>query len=79
MSLNETEEINVFLKRVNTDGRGLYWIGLSDQKIEGKFVWSSTNEVSEYTNWRTGEPNDSKSDEDCVHLVLLLSATINMR
>jgi hypothetical protein len=72
MSVDETEEINGFLKRVNTDGMKLYWIGLSDQEIEGKFVWSSTNEVSEYTNWRTGEPNgNSESDEDCIHLVLL--------
>lgn len=70
MSVDETEDINDFLKRVNTDGMKLYWIGLSDQKIEGKFVWSSTNEVSEYTNWRTGEPNGNlESDEDCIHLV----------
>jgi hypothetical protein len=70
MSVDETEDINLFLNEVDKNGMGLYWIGLTDQKFERQFLWSSTNEVPEYTNWRNGEPNGNpRSKEDCVHLV----------
>lgn len=46
------------------------WIGLSDQAIEGSFVWDSGEPVS-YTNWFPGEPNNvatSPEGEDFVTL-----------
>ena len=39
-------------------------IGLNDVAAEGTFVWVSGEAVL-YTNWRSGEPNDS-GGEDCV-------------
>lgn len=39
-----------------TEGRNL-WIGLTDQAVEGTFVWTSGTPVS-FTNWLGGEPND---------------------
>ena len=33
------------------------WIGLTDQAVEGTFVWISGEPVT-FTNWDTGEPND---------------------
>ncbi len=36
---------------------GEIFIGINDLDIEGIFVWSS-GEVSAYTNWREGEPNN---------------------
>lgn len=37
------------------------WIGLTDEAIEGTFVWT-TGETVTYTNWAGGEPNDGGSD-----------------
>jgi len=35
-----------------------FWIGFNDSAIEGNWVWSSGEAVT-YTNWASGEPNDS--------------------
>ena len=39
------------------------WIGLSDQRIEGVFEWSSGETVN-YVNWGLGEPNNWGGNED---------------
>jgi hypothetical protein len=33
------------------------WLGLTDQAVEGTFVWSNGDPLS-YTNWVLGEPNN---------------------
>ncbi len=35
-----------------------------DQLSEGRWSWVSGSS-STYTNWASGEPNDSDGDEDC--------------
>jgi len=40
------------------------WIGLNDQTLEGTYVWDH-GETYSYTNWVSGEPNDSG---DCTFL-----------
>ncbi|MDZ7848271.1 MAG: lectin-like protein [Owenweeksia sp.] len=42
-----------------------FWIGLTDQNVEGTFEWT-TGEAVNYTNWdvANGEPNDFNSKED---------------
>jgi hypothetical protein len=49
------------------------WIGLEDFAQENQFVWVSTQETPEFTDWGAGEPNDYDHDpshpghnEDCV-------------
>ena len=43
-----------------------FWIGLTDEAQEGTFLWV-TGESSIYSNWSTGEPNNS-GNEDYVTL-----------
>ena len=46
----------------------MYWIGLTDLTIEGRFVWQhSLSPLRGYTNWGPGEPNNL-NNEDCVLL-----------
>eukprot|EP00964_Phaeocystis_antarctica_P073571 scaffold45150_cov70-Phaeocystis_antarctica.AAC.1 len=44
------------------------WIGGTDAASEGAWVWSPSNTPLSYTNWATGEPNNS-GGEDCVAVV----------
>jgi len=44
-----------------------WWFGLNDRDSEGTFTWEDGSS-STYTNWRSGEPNDSNSNEDCAQL-----------
>ena len=63
----EQTNLNTILRRDY-----LYWIGLSDLAIEGRFVWQpSLSPLRGYTNWDQGEPNNKVwrgVDEDCVLL-----------
>ena len=45
-----------------------WWLGLSDQRVEGTFEWAD-GEPLVFTRWSNGEPNDSGSREDCAQLV----------
>ena len=42
-----------------------FWIGLSDQRNEGRFEWVDGTRPG-FTRWAPGEPNNA-GDEDCVH------------
>ena len=43
------------------------WIGLTDEVTEGTFKWVS-GEISTYTNWLPGEPNNAWDAEDYVEM-----------
>ncbi|XP_038047841.1 macrophage mannose receptor 1-like [Patiria miniata] len=50
-------------------GQGLRrtWIGFNDIDHEGNFEWTD-HLAEEYTNWKSGEPNDSNNNEDCTEI-----------
>ena len=43
------------------------WIGISDLQVEGKFEYLSSGTEPTFSNWVTGQPDDHKDGEDCVH------------
>lgn len=48
----ESAEENDFLTRTFLKApKGTYWIGLSDQMIEGKWIWTDESLLGKYTNW----------------------------
>jgi len=55
--------VNTFVSGAND--HHILWIGLTDQDVEGTFVWSSGEAVT-YTNWQGGEPNNFNGIEDYV-------------
>ena len=44
------------------------WIGLSDKKKEGKFVWLDGTSPK-YLNWADEQPNNENNNQECVELV----------
>jgi hypothetical protein len=56
VTINDAEENAWVLGTFVTPPMGL-WLGLTDQAVEGTFVWTSEEPVT-YTNWLTGEPNN---------------------
>lgn len=57
-----SSELNSFIR--SSYNASNLWLGYNDQSSEGTFVWES-GEISSYTNWLSGEPNNS-GNEDCV-------------
>jgi hypothetical protein len=56
-------EENEFLRSTFFDGlREAFWIGFTDQAVEGSFVWTSS-EATVYTNWAPGEPNNDGNED----------------
>lgn len=64
-SKKETKVINNKIEK--HAGGESYWIGLTDRRSEGTFVWGSDNTEVTYTNWYKNEPNNLRN-EDCVHI-----------
>ena len=58
-AINSSEE-NDWL--FNNGGAQGDFFGLSDSDQEGEFVWESGEPLT-YTNWNTGEPNDSDNED----------------
>jgi len=56
-------------KIVDSNPDKAFWIGLTDQQTEGRWLFDS-NEVKfdeMIFKWRAGEPNNKRGNEDCVH------------
>lgn len=58
VTINDAEEQKWLLDIFG--GTELFWIGLTDQHMEGVWKWSSGDNVT-YTNWTPSEPNNALS------------------
>ena len=64
-SSDEQEEIEHIMDSFGWDNNNYKpWIGFHDTSSEGNFVWNDGTATT-YTNWRSGEPNDWSTGEDC--------------
>uniref|UniRef100_A0A8D0G2I9 C-type lectin domain-containing protein n=1 Tax=Sphenodon punctatus TaxID=8508 RepID=A0A8D0G2I9_SPHPU len=61
----DSQEKQEFLKRKRPKSR-VHWLGLSDQKTEGKWLWVDGRPL-ELSFWSSGEPNNSNK-EDCASM-----------
>merc|ERR1712142_1325461 len=56
-------------KIVDSNPDKAFWIGLTDQQTEGRWLFDS-NEVNineMIFKWKAGQPNNHRGNEDCVH------------
>lgn len=66
----ESAEENDFLKSTFlTTSKVAYWIGLSDQVKEGKWIWTDGSFLGSYTNWGNNNPNNQGGNQNCGHIV----------
>ena len=57
----KSKEVNAFIDKLT--GKKCYWIGGSDSKKEGEWLWPDGSKV-DYVNWSWGEPDDGGGVED---------------
>ena len=70
LTITSSEEMERFNKVINSgkltlSGKPAYWIGYTDEKSEGTFRWV-TGETGSFTNFRSGEPNNTDGNEHYV-------------
>lgn len=49
-------------------GKNLAFLGITDEVTEGQFMYVTGGRLT-YSNWKTNEPNDHDSGEDCVTIL----------
>jgi hypothetical protein len=67
VALNDSAENTWVVDEAYSRYTGKWWTGGSDEATEGTWVWLNGDSWS-YTNWHSGEPNNSGSNEDCMQL-----------
>ncbi|XP_053743844.1 low affinity immunoglobulin epsilon Fc receptor-like [Synchiropus splendidus] len=75
-SKKECENLNGHLVIINSKQENDFvskffpraWIGLSDTDKEEEWKWVDGTELTSDTYWASGEPNNHRSNEDCVEL-----------
>jgi len=60
-TITSSEENAIVRALIGEGGRNLYWLGGYESSIEGDWHWV-TAEPFDYTNWGTGEPNNSGNE-----------------
>lgn len=69
---NVTRFLEKFLPRRSGS---YYWVGL--KKNNGSWTWVSHGRIAEYQSWAKNEPNNIKSNENCVEMYIMDSNNNN--
>ncbi len=68
VSIQSTTENTCLQSELSSNGfGGVIWIGYTDNVNEGTHYWLDGSPIG-YTNWSSGEPNNSGGSEDCVQM-----------
>nr|KAG5686217.1 hypothetical protein BaRGS_013900 [Batillaria attramentaria] len=68
VEIDSAAENAIVTNMAREHGGDSVWIGLHDIAEEGKWVWASSHEPAEFTNWGPGQPDNLNSHhehEDC--------------
>ncbi|XP_076466735.1 low affinity immunoglobulin epsilon Fc receptor-like [Babylonia areolata] len=68
VEIESAEENNFIVSQMKLRNVPKTWLGFNDFVREGRYVWTSTGEPMEYSNWKPGEPNNDNwaaGDQDC--------------
>ena len=80
-SEEESDAIFAEIERNNFDLRKIeFWLGITDRHFEGHWVLESTGKSVVFTNWSSGEPNNSENPglENCAYIQTWTYGTWNM-
>ena len=74
VTLETSAENSAVVSQANSTSATRWWMGYNDRTTEGTWAWSSGS--GSYTNWHSGEPNNS-GNEDCGELLRWSDTTWN--
>ncbi|XP_019630644.1 PREDICTED: uncharacterized protein LOC109474722 [Branchiostoma belcheri] len=68
LAMPKSSAVNTFIQGLaRRDKRnGDYFIGLSDERVEGHWRFADNSPLGSYKNWNPREPNNYRGGEDCV-------------
>ncbi|XP_078665176.1 uncharacterized protein LOC144907709 [Branchiostoma floridae x Branchiostoma belcheri] len=70
LAMPRDAETNAFLDSLHNSvsDSGNFWIGLHDQREEGKFEWMDWSALGSYNSWGKRQPNNDRGrrEQDCV-------------
>ncbi|XP_067684234.1 C-type lectin-like [Haliotis asinina] len=64
----ESADMHALTEELNLGDLDKIWIGLSDVREEGVWVWESTRQNATFFDWAPAEPNQKATEQDCVIL-----------
>ncbi|KAL9970563.1 hypothetical protein ACROYT_G022962 [Oculina patagonica] len=68
VKVESADENDFLIKTFLTASAVTYWIGLTDQVEEGKWMWTDGSLLANYTNWAGNNPNNLGGNQNCVHI-----------
>ena len=72
VSILNSLEVDFIYNQTRVLGNFRFWIGLYRNKTTGNlkegWVWSDGNDFTNPQQWRQGEPNNEKNNENCVEI-----------